>query len=176
MATSSKHDHKNVGCHRISLQLRSGDPVLATIRTPAEIDKSPQRKAPARLGRVARVSERVPVQALASRRPPISEPAPRPTSRRRLGSERPRILQAHSPAGLQAAGLLARGLRATSLRARSLQTSDRPAPSRTSRRKPRQVSATNHVPPTSDFRTGSRCALVFPGFPSYRSYHTPKQR
>ena len=99
MATSSKHDHKNVGCHRISLQLRSGDRVLATIRTPAEIDKSPQRKAPARLGRVARVSERVPVQALASRRPPISEPAPRPTSRRRLGSERPR-----NPAGTLTGG------------------------------------------------------------------------
>ena len=37
----------------------------------------------------------------------------------------------------------------------------RPAPSRTSRRKPRQVSATNHVPQTSDFRTGSKCALAF---------------
>ena len=47
----------------------------------------------------------------------------------------------------------------------SLRTSDRPAPSRTSRRKPRQVSPTNHVPPTSDFRTGSRCASVFRDFP-----------
>jgi hypothetical protein len=112
-----------------------------------------------------RVSERAPVRALASRRPPVSEPAPRPTLRRRLGSERPRIPQAHSPAGLQATGLRARGLRATSLRATSLRTLDRPAPSRTSRRKPRQVSPTNHVPPTSDFRTGSRCALVFRDFP-----------
>ena len=39
----------------------------------------------------------------------------------------------------------------------------KPAAWRTSRRKPRQVSPTNHVPPTSDFRTGSRCALVFRG-------------
>jgi hypothetical protein len=87
------------------------------------------------------------------------------SSRRRRGSERPRIPQAHSPAGLQTAGLRARGLRATSLRATSLRASDRPAPSRTSRRKPRQVSPTNHVPLTSDFRTGSRCALVFRDFP-----------
>ena len=112
-----------------------------------------------------RVSERAPVQALASRRPRVSEPAPRPTLRRRLGSERPRTPRAHPPAGLQAAGLRARGLRATSLRATSLRASDRPAPSRTSSRKPRQVSPTNHVPLTSDFRTGSRCALVFRDFP-----------
>jgi len=39
MATSSKHDHKNVGCHRIGPPPRNGDRVLATIRTPAEIDK-----------------------------------------------------------------------------------------------------------------------------------------
>jgi hypothetical protein len=97
--------------------------------------------------------------------PGIGTGTPCPTLRRRLGSERPRIPQAHSPAGLQAAGLRARGLRATSLRATSLRTSDRPAPSRTSRRKPRQVSPTNHVPLTSDFRTGSRCALVFRDFP-----------
>ena len=39
MATSSKHDHKNVGCHRINPPPRSGDRVLATTRTPAEIYK-----------------------------------------------------------------------------------------------------------------------------------------
>jgi hypothetical protein len=31
MATSSKHDHKNVGCHRLVLPL-GGESVLATIR------------------------------------------------------------------------------------------------------------------------------------------------
>ena len=46
-----------------------------------------------------------------------------------------------------------------------LRTPGSPAPSRTSRRKPRQVSPTNHVQPTSDFRTGNRCALVFRDFP-----------
>ena len=45
MATSSKHDHKNVGCHRISPPPRSGDRVLATIRTPAEIYKHRKEKA-----------------------------------------------------------------------------------------------------------------------------------
>ena len=140
-----------------------------------------------------RVSERAPVRALASRRPPVSEPAPRPTLRRRRGSERPRIPQGHSPAGLQAAGLRARVLRATSLRATSLRASGRPAASRTSRRKLRQVSSTNHVPPTSDFRTGSRYASAFRGaldrttrpdsartVPHAQTalgpYHTPRQR
>jgi hypothetical protein len=44
MATSSKRDHKNVGCHRIGPPPRSGDRVLATIRTPAEIDKHRKEK------------------------------------------------------------------------------------------------------------------------------------
>ena len=44
MATSSKHDHKNVGCHRISPPPRSGDRVLATTRTPAEIYKHRKEK------------------------------------------------------------------------------------------------------------------------------------
>jgi len=44
MATSSKHDHKNVGCHRIGPPPQSGDRVLATIRTPAEIDKHRKEK------------------------------------------------------------------------------------------------------------------------------------
>ena len=44
MATSSKHDHKNVGCHRIGPPLRSGDRVLATIRTRADIDKRCKEK------------------------------------------------------------------------------------------------------------------------------------
>ena len=113
------------------------------------------------LTRRRRVSERAPLQALASRRRRVSGRAPRPTLRRRLGSELRRIPQVHSPAGLRAAGLQARRLRARSLRARSRRASDRPAPPRTSRRKPRQVSPTNHVLPTSDFRTGSRCALAF---------------
>ena len=60
-------------------------------------------------------------------------------------------LLSHRPAGLPA-----RSLRAAR---------PRPAPSRTSRRKPRPVSSTSHVPPTSDFRTGSRCALVFRDLP-----------
>ena len=44
MATSSKHDHKNVGCHRINPPPRSGDRVLATLRTPAEIYKHRKEK------------------------------------------------------------------------------------------------------------------------------------
>jgi hypothetical protein len=44
MATSSKHDHKNVGCHRINPPPRSGDRVLATTRTPAEIYKHRKEK------------------------------------------------------------------------------------------------------------------------------------
>ena len=46
MATSSKHDHKNVGCHRIGPPPQSGDRVLATIRTPAEIDKHRKKPQP----------------------------------------------------------------------------------------------------------------------------------
>ena len=62
----------------------------------------------------------------------------------------------HPPSSLRVVALRATGLRAAR---------PRPAPSRTSRMKLRQVSSTNLVPPTSDFRTGNRCALVFRDFP-----------
>ena len=57
MATSSKHDHKNVGCHRIGPPPQSGDRVLATIRTPAEIDKHRKKPQPDGAGAKFVVSE-----------------------------------------------------------------------------------------------------------------------
>ena len=68
MATSSKHDHKNVGCHRIGPPPQSGDRVLA--RTPAEIDKHRKKPQPDGAGaklvilfvRIGRYSP--PIQAL----------------------------------------------------------------------------------------------------------------
>jgi hypothetical protein len=130
-------------------------PEVDALRPPVSAGAASAGVAPS--SRRPRVSERAECQAPASRRPPVSEPAARPTLRRRLGSEPPRIPQAHSPAGLQAAGLRARSLRAKT----GLRAPGRPAASRTSRRKPRQVSPTGRVPPTSDFQTGSRCALAF---------------
>ena len=70
MATSSKHDHKNVGCHRVGPPPQSGDRVLATIRTPAEIDKHRKKPQPDGAGaklvilfvRIGRYSP--PIQAL----------------------------------------------------------------------------------------------------------------
>ena len=166
MATSSKHDHKNVGCHRIRLQLRSGDRVLANDPNTRRNRQVTAKKSPGQSGPGRPGSGPAPIQAPASRRPPNRNryPAERHANARdRNDPESPATLTGPAP---PSSGPPARGLRATSIQREACKPRHSARPSRNiARRKPRKVSATNHVPPTSDFRTGSRCALVFRDFP-----------
>ena len=123
-----------------------------------------------------RVSERAPVQALASRRPPVSVPAARPTSRRRLGSERP-----PNPAGTLTGGPPSNGPpgeRSSS----DKPSSDKPpnlGPARTLADIKEETEAGityQPCPANVRFPNGQQMCLGLPGFPSYRPYHTPKQR
>ena len=128
--------------------------------TPAEIDKSPQRKAPARLGRVAGYRNgRNGTQSNADAWDRNWQPAQHHADA--WDRNHPESLR-HTYR--RASERRAFGRRASERKGSARRASERragPAPSRTSRRKPRQVSPTNHVPPTSDFRAGNRCALVF---------------